>query len=447
MKKALSLLVALCIVAFLFAACSSNEPLNNTAGNTQDSSASASASSEKQEINLRMFWWGGDARHKATLEMIDYYCTKIAPNVKIEAEYQGWDGYYAKLYSGLAAGTAPDIIQNNVRFIKSLYAAGDFFCDLNDFPELDMEAFDKEFLANQGTQPDGKLIGAPTGMNAWVMLVNKDFFNKYGIDYNRKWTWEDLFEVSEKVRAQNPEAYLLWNITFDAQFNIFTTYVSQITGDNWAYDDYTPGFTEDAIYQGLDLMKRMVEQGVFAPPSMTAMSVGPEDDGFRKGISGLTTYSASAMAVYSDMNIDVVNLPVSENAKQTAIGIESSQIMSIPKSSKYPNEAAKFIQFMLNEEEGVRIGGTQRGIPASKYAREILSKENMLDPIEVKAMEQAVAAAGNPYSGLDLDERFSKLRQDIMEKVMLGEMSVKDGASALYNQSLDLLKEMKESAE
>ncbi len=62
------------------------------------------------QVTLRFMWWGGDARHKATLQVIDQYMS-IHPNVKIEAEYGGYDGYFEKLTAQLAGGTAADIMQ------------------------------------------------------------------------------------------------------------------------------------------------------------------------------------------------------------------------------------------------------------------------------------------------------------------------------------------------
>lgn len=62
------------------------------------------------QVTLRFAWWGGDSRHTATLDAIAAY-EKQNPNVKIEAEYQGYDGYNDKILTQLAGGTQPDIMQ------------------------------------------------------------------------------------------------------------------------------------------------------------------------------------------------------------------------------------------------------------------------------------------------------------------------------------------------
>ena len=63
-----------------------------------------------EPVTLRFLWWGSDARHEATLRVIDDYMA-LHPNVKIEAMYGTDDGYYEKLTTMLASGTEPDIIQ------------------------------------------------------------------------------------------------------------------------------------------------------------------------------------------------------------------------------------------------------------------------------------------------------------------------------------------------
>ena len=52
---------------------------------------------ETSRLLLRFSWWGGDERNEATLKVIEAY-EKEHPNVTIEAEYSGDDGYQAKNY-------------------------------------------------------------------------------------------------------------------------------------------------------------------------------------------------------------------------------------------------------------------------------------------------------------------------------------------------------------
>ena len=57
---------------------------------------SEKAKAASKKVTLRFMWWGGEARHKATLAAIQAYMKKY-PNVRINAEYGGIEGYMQKL--------------------------------------------------------------------------------------------------------------------------------------------------------------------------------------------------------------------------------------------------------------------------------------------------------------------------------------------------------------
>ena len=50
---------------------------------------------------LRMSWWGGNQRHQATTEAIKAFEAQN-PDVKINTEPSGWDGYLSRLSTPLA---------------------------------------------------------------------------------------------------------------------------------------------------------------------------------------------------------------------------------------------------------------------------------------------------------------------------------------------------------
>ena len=63
-----------------------------------------------KEVELRVMWWGSDARHKATLDAIKLFEEKN-PGIKIKAEYSGYEGYLEKLSTQMSGKTAPDVMQ------------------------------------------------------------------------------------------------------------------------------------------------------------------------------------------------------------------------------------------------------------------------------------------------------------------------------------------------
>lgn len=125
------------------------DPNASQESSTDEQSADNAGSKDDSEpVTLRFMWWGDDVRHQATLDVIEQY-EKDHPNVTIEAEYGGYDGYFEKLTTQLSGGTAADIIQYNANTVSDLMAIGDVFVNLEDYKDvLDTSDFDQGFIEN-----------------------------------------------------------------------------------------------------------------------------------------------------------------------------------------------------------------------------------------------------------------------------------------------------------
>lgn len=110
--------------------------------------------SESEEMAKKLHFvlvGGGDERNEATLDVIEAY-EKEHPNITIEAEYSGDDGYQEKLSTALAGNTAADIIQMGPGWMPSYVAQGDFFVDFNDYiDQIDLSGFSEELLKKEHT--------------------------------------------------------------------------------------------------------------------------------------------------------------------------------------------------------------------------------------------------------------------------------------------------------
>jgi len=95
----------------------------------------AMAAGAQEASTLRFSWWGGGARHDATLKAIAAFEAKN-PGVKIKAEYMGFNGYLERLSTQYAGGTEPDIMQINWAWLSTFSKTGDGFLDLNKHKSL-----------------------------------------------------------------------------------------------------------------------------------------------------------------------------------------------------------------------------------------------------------------------------------------------------------------------
>ena len=102
---------AMMSAAVLLTACGSGGGAQQTQVSGAEESKTAADKTEAakgsgETVELRISWWGSDARHEATLQVLDLFMEKY-PNIKVSAEYQGFDGYHDKLVTQISSGTEP----------------------------------------------------------------------------------------------------------------------------------------------------------------------------------------------------------------------------------------------------------------------------------------------------------------------------------------------------
>jgi len=400
----------------------------------------------KEQVNLRFMWWGGEARHKATLSAIDAYMKKY-PYVKITAEYGGVTGYLQKLITQLVGKTAPDVVQIDVTWLGELFAQGDFFVDLKTVKGLNIKAFDQNFLNNWCYVGD-KLVGLPTGVNCSVLQYNRDFFKKFGINENTVWTWDNLLETAEKVHKMDKNYYLL-NFDPTVCYYMLKAYVLQKTGGNWINDDYTLGFDKNILTEAFEYMDKLFKVGGIQPFEESAPFHGKPEQNPKwiKGELGIlwnwaSTYPANKAVVPS---LSLTLPPVHKNAKSTAIVVRPSQLFAVYKYSKYVNEAVKFINWLLNDREAALILGDVRGIPASSLARYALSKENKIDPVLSKVTNEAMKRAAKPENAISQNQEIEKISTDVIQELGYRQLTPAQAAEkliTLYEQRLAEIKRL-----
>ena len=99
-----------------------------------------------QGANLRLTFWGGQARADRTYGVSDLY-DKDHAGSKIDGEFLAWNDYWPKLATQTAGGNAPDVIQMDYRYIVE-YAKRNGIAPLDEFvgSTLKLDDFDADQL-------------------------------------------------------------------------------------------------------------------------------------------------------------------------------------------------------------------------------------------------------------------------------------------------------------
>ena len=397
-----------------------------------------------EEIELRFMWWGGDARHKATLAAIDRYM-ELNPNVKISAEYSGYDGYYQNLATQLAAKAAPDLIQMDTPWFYDLMRQGDLFVDLYGVDTIDKAAFDESTLGT--CLRNGQLVGLPTGVTVeqWF-IANGDLLDRHGIPRDVKLDWDTLIEYGKKVHEESPDEYLL-NAGETTLVPLLKLYIAQRTGESIVTDDYELMIDEAILTDAFTYLKRLYDEGVLVPfEESVTTPILSESVNWLSGKTGMI-YDASSIvtSVLSTVDFDVTQIcvPILEGCENTGVEIRPSQIMSINANSAHVEETAKFLNWFMTDMEAAEILKDVRGLPATGAARQLLLDKNIYEPLINEINEAAIAVGGKEPSNLSFNAELTKIFQDSIAKVAYGMLSPADAATDMISQFEAKLAELK----
>lgn len=428
-RKALALLMTLCLAMGMLA---------------------TSAFAGEKNVTLRFSWWGSDARHEATLAVIDMYMEQN-PGVVIEAEYGGYDGYLQKIATQLAGGTEPDIMQIDQPWLADFTTQNpEVFVDLNGTGgAVDMSGFSPDMLADFATYND-KLVGLPTGIAGQMFLANKIVLDGAGAQFPAEgYTWDDLLEQGRKVNEWNPEAYLL-NMNLGSIQLLLHTYLYQLTGKSLVNDgDYTPAFTTDELAQAFEMIQTLYDAKVIVPLEESTLfasdaATNPKWNGNLMG--GWFAWSSMAeQQSWGDENVLSLPFPIMENAKDTGVIVRPSQILSVSPNSKDVDEALAFVNFFFNDPEAIAALRDTRSIPATSNGREVLVERDLMYEPANEGTNWAVDHAGLPESVLTGNSEVRDAIQSCLEKLLYAQYDAKAAAEEAFAQVSDILANLQAS--
>jgi multiple sugar transport system substrate-binding protein len=441
MKKAVVTLMSLSMI-FTATACSSGTSSNQSGGATTapttTTTPSATVSASKDPVKLRMAWWGGQARHDYTLKVIEMY-EKAHPNVKIEAEYAAFDDYWKKLAPQAAANQLPDIIQMDISYLTQ-YGGRNQLADLTPFTKSKiLNVDDVSPNAVSGGQVGGKLVAMNLGVNALTSMMDFEMLKKAGITPPEKnWTWNDLDEITAKAKAAG-------KITGGFRDDVFFPYYLRTLGQKMYNAEGTAlGYTDDKLFVDyFNRSQKYYDAGSVLALDKAAQKKGtPEDDEMTLGNSiSSNGWSNQFIGLATASKRELVLQPMPGPDANKGLFLKPSMYWSVSSSSKVQEEAAKFIDFWINDIEANKIIKGERGVPVASKVKEALKP--LLSPNEIKVFDYVAWAEKNsapmdppnPVGSIEIE----KLLKDTAEKIMYKKITVQEAAVSFRKDATAIL--------
>ncbi|MBP2437641.1 ABC transporter substrate-binding protein [Microbacterium amylolyticum] len=225
------------------------------------------------DVEIRFSWWGSDARHEATQQLIDLFEEKN-PGITVIPDYTDWGGYWDKLATSVAGNDAPDVITHEERFISDYATRG----VITDMSQLSIDTSEiPEAVLGTG-QIDGAQYGIPTGVNAYTIVADPVLFEEAGVDWpdDSSWTWADFVDIAGHLsEGLGAGSWGVQDIGFnEAGLNV----LARQKGESLYNEDGTIGASAETIAEFFQLGHNLQDNGGAPDGSRTVeiQNAGPE---------------------------------------------------------------------------------------------------------------------------------------------------------------------------
>lgn len=422
-------------------AASTAEPVATTApaiaSTEPEATAAVFSPADAGDVTLRFAWWGSDARHEATLAAINRYM-ELYPNVKIEGEYQGYDGYQQKLMTQFAGGTEPDLMQLDYYWNPQWVGQEDLFVDMANAPLVDISLFQQSAIDDYMTV-NGKVIGLPMNSSGFGIMINKAFFEKHNLSTDTVWTWEDIIEIGGQINAANPTDYLFaiesGTTTGGICPFILNAYIYSKYGHYWASEDGKVIATQEELTAAFDVLKQLFDSGAAQPLGEASLFTGQMEQN-PKWINneiGFTVDWTATVGKYKaslpEGQFAVGKPPFAKEGDNQDIRFVAGMGLGVSARSKNVDVATHFANWLLSDPEAALLMGTQRSVPNNTQAYQTLVDAGTISEEISDMLVWAEEAPADPVPLVQFNSEVGDIAKDICEQVVYGELTPADAAA------------------
>ena len=410
------------------------------AGTEAAGSEAAQTEASTEPVTIKFCWWGGDSRHEATEKAVAAFMQKY-PYITVDCEYGAWSGWEEKQSLAIQGGNAADVMQINWNWITSYSGNGTNFVNLEDYKDvLDLTQFPENNL--EQCKADGKLMAVPVSLTGRLFYWNKTTFDEIGCPLPTDEA--SLFAAGEAFKAYNEDYYPLAMGEYDrAIFLVY--YLESVYGKPWV-ENMEVQYTVEEVTDGMNYINALEES--HAEPSIATIQ-GDMADSLDKNAkwidgkyAGIFEWDSSA-SKFQKAIVESTTKPNQEFVIGDFIKLgdhdggftKISMALAVSATSEHPKEAAMLINYLLNDDEGIEICGTERGIPCSAEAIKLLGEKGLGDSLVKEANAKVTG-----FSKFPLDPMFEhndlKANPDGVYYKVFGKLSAGDIDSAKAAQQL-----------
>lgn len=341
-----------------------------------------------------------------------------------------------KVDTQLAGGAGPDIIQMGGNI-------GDY---VKRGVLLPLESYSGSILNTSVIDPsaiqsgtlNGHLYGVSTGVTMPALVHNKTLIEKAGAPLPKtSMTYDEFQAYLTTLKSKLPQGvYPMMDIgalsTNSTPFGYWTRYNGTPLYD--AEKNVTYVEPSDA-QKYLQLFKNLRDNGLIPPADVAAGFAENNADtsaliAGKVAIDFMWTNQLAGYQAATEDDLELMEFPGAAATK--ALWQSPSQFYTLNKDSKHPEDAVKFINFLVNSPDAAKVLGNDRGASASSTARAAGSS----NPADQKVL-QYLNVSG-PHSSKETphvpnDTELNSTLYLIYQQVAFGKISPAQGGQQIHD--------------
>jgi multiple sugar transport system substrate-binding protein len=454
-RRAMRAVASAAVFALVISACGDDdgEDLPDDVDHVDDVDDAADAATDdeidddRDPVELRFAWWGADDRHERYLEVIDLY-EERNPHVTITPEFGEIGSVTDRIATQVAGGNPPDVfwVGGDDRLT---FADRGVLLDLNPYVEdgtIDISGFEEADI-EQGTV-NGQLISLVHGFQSAGVFSNLRVLEEVGVSLPTvpdTVTWDEFHEIALAVSDHYGDGF--WgaddiSFTHQGHFNIF----ARQHGEQLWSEDGGLGFSPETLTAWWEMWSDLRESGAVTPADVVL-----EDDAFFEGaamIRGLAgihirnTNQMLQLQTLSDDPLEVHLAPTIDDPEPGYLTIDPNWVTASG-TTEHPDEAAAFIDFLVNDPDRALIVETTIGAPGTATLRDHIldhisePERRFVAHIDFEAQSERFPAIPGPPGAGDVNGLLSQTA----EEIALGQLDIPTGVERVFEEGPQLLED------
>ncbi|NOJ59331.1 extracellular solute-binding protein [Arthrobacter sp. 260] len=298
------------------------------------------------------------------------------PGVTIEAtNIDGSANARTDAFTKLAAGSGlSDVVAVEEGWLGSIMEVSDQFVDLNEYGAADIKDNWVDWKFEQGTDPEGRVIGYGTDIGPQALCFNRTLFEEAGLPTDREEvaelfggdeaTWETYFDLGRQYHEDTGKAW------YDQSSFVWNSMVNQMEEGYYTADGELNVEGNEAMRAQFDLLASGTLDGLSANQTQFDWGNG---QAFVDGSFAVHVCPAWMLGTIKEQLESAGGGPESGwDVADVFPGGASNwggAFLSVPQSSEHPVEAAKLAAWLTAPEQQVKQSAAANNFPSTLEAQ------------------------------------------------------------------------------